>query len=218
MLRQSNSQVLSYLRYASATLPAAQSGFAASFSTRTQPSDIPEGHMDSDLRDVACNIGLGRRRDLTMRQDLCLWKNDTKLSLADVMKGKRIILVGFPGGPVCTEKMLPGYVEMAEIMSTKGVDRIVAVTPAAPEVMDLLADRTGAFMRLLGLEMGTEAGPKCQRFAAIVEDGILVKLCIEDHPKDLKVSDASRLPIPCGLQFSGTRLTRGTSQLPPGAV
>lgn len=33
-------------------------------------------------------------------------------------------------------------------------------------------------MRLLGLEYGTleAAGPKCQRYAAVVEDGVLLKL------------------------------------------
>lgn len=39
-----------------------------------------------------------------------------------------------------------------------------------------MADPNGSFMRLLGLELESGAGPKCQRFAAIVEDGILLKL------------------------------------------
>ena len=46
--------------------------------------------------------------------------------------------------------------------------------------LELLADRNGGFMRLLGLELADpesgEKGPKCQRFGAIVEDGILIKL------------------------------------------
>ncbi len=42
----------------------------------------------------------------------------------------------------------------------------------------LAADPTGGFIRLLGLELGvTEgSGPKCQRFAGIMEDGILLKV------------------------------------------
>lgn len=42
----------------------------------------------------------------------------------------------------------------------------------------LAADPTGGFIRLLGLELGiTEGqGPKCQRFAGIMEDGILLKV------------------------------------------
>ena len=49
-----------------------------------------------------------------------------------------------------------------------------------PFQLELMADRNGGFMRLLGLELATpesgEQGPKCQRFGAIVEDGILIKL------------------------------------------
>lgn len=47
-----------------------------------------------------------------------------------------------------------------------------------------MADPNGSFMRLLGLELESGAGPKCQRFAAIVEDGILLKLVsgwCDDH-------------------------------------
>lgn len=60
---------------------------AACFSTGAKSTyNVPEGHHGSDLTSSACHIGLGRRRDLTMRQDLALWKQDAKLSLADVFK------------------------------------------------------------------------------------------------------------------------------------
>ena len=50
-------------------------------------TNVPLGHHDSDLSAVACHIGLGRRRDLTMREDLALWKNGaTRIKLADVFK------------------------------------------------------------------------------------------------------------------------------------
>ena len=45
--------------------------------------------------------------------------------------------------------------------------------------VELLADKNGGLVRLLGLEIGApEAGqgPKCQRYAAVVEDGVLLKL------------------------------------------
>lgn len=148
---------------------------------------------------------------MTLRQDLCLWKDGAKQSLSDVLKGRKVIVVGFPGGPICTEKHLPGYVQMADVMASKGVDKVLAVTVDEPGAvkelseksnlkctkMELLADRNGSFMRLLGLELALpeskDAGPKCQRFAAIVEDGILIKVCIEQSPKDLVVSDASSM-------------------------
>jgi peroxiredoxin len=51
------------------------------------------------------------------------------------------------------------------------------------------ADRNGSFVRLLGLDLGgPDASPKCQRFAAILEDGILLKLV------RLRCSCATELP------------------------
>ena len=45
--------------------------------------------------------------------------------------------------------------------------------------VELLADKNGGLMRLLGVEIGAPDAtnePRCQRFACIVEDGILLKL------------------------------------------
>jgi hypothetical protein len=53
------------------------------------------------------------------------------------------------------------------------------LTAPCPCQVEVYADKSGSFMRLLGLELSADspsAGPKCQRFAGIVEDGILVKL------------------------------------------
>jgi hypothetical protein len=82
-------------RAAVSQLPAAQQAaqslapaYAAAYSAAPERStyNVPEGHWGSDLTDVACNIGLNRRRDLTLRQDLALYKHQTKFSLADVFK------------------------------------------------------------------------------------------------------------------------------------
>jgi hypothetical protein len=86
-------------RAAVSQLPAAQQAaqslapaYAAAYSAAPERStfNVPEGHWGSDLSDVACNIGLNRRRDLTLRQDLVLYKQQTKLSLADVFKVRRL--------------------------------------------------------------------------------------------------------------------------------
>lgn len=53
-------------------------------STAKSTYAVPEGHHNSDLSSTACHIGLGRRRDLTMRQDLRLYSGDQALTLAEV--------------------------------------------------------------------------------------------------------------------------------------
>ncbi|GAX81262.1 hypothetical protein CEUSTIGMA_g8694.t1 [Chlamydomonas eustigma] len=173
--------------------------------------DVPAGHLNSDLNPSVCNIGLGRRRDLTLRQDLCLYNVEgRKTSLADALKGKRVILVGFPGGPVCTEKHLPSYQKLGEELKAHGVEKVLAVTVDTPEAVqalatkvaqqnsnvELLADKNGGLIRLLGVEIGSpdsSSEPRCQRFAAIVEDGILLKLRVEQSPRELQVSDAGSM-------------------------
>lgn len=67
---------------------AAASGASSNTATSTTKStyNVPEGHHNSDLSSTACHIGLGRRRDLTMRQDLRLWDGDKPLTLAEVFQ------------------------------------------------------------------------------------------------------------------------------------
>mmetsp|Transcript_28814 Transcript_28814/g.73481 ORF Transcript_28814/g.73481 Transcript_28814/m.73481 type:complete len:235 (-) Transcript_28814:447-1151(-) len=184
--------------------------YATAVPSMRATGNVPPGHLNSDLSPTACHIGLGRRRDLTLRQDLCLWKGEKKLSLAELFHGKKIILVGFPGGPVCTEQHIPGYVQMADTLAKKGVDKVVCITQDDPVLLEklvqekpqlrhpmveLLADRNGGFIRLMGLELGDAAasGPKCQRFAGIVEGGILLKVKVEQQPADLKQTDVKSM-------------------------
>ncbi|GFH11124.1 peroxiredoxin, type II, partial [Haematococcus lacustris] len=139
------------------------------------------------------------------------------LGLLDQMKprsrvifmGKKVMVVGFPGGKVCTEKHIPGYVQMTDMFERKGVDKVLCVTPMDPAAVqelasrpgltspkvELVSDKGGAFVRLLGLELGSQAegGPQCQRYAGIVEDGILLKVKVERSPAELQHTDAKSM-------------------------
>lgn len=48
--------------------------------------NVPAGHHNSDLSSAACNIGLSRRRDITLRQDLKPYVDGKPAILADVFK------------------------------------------------------------------------------------------------------------------------------------
>jgi hypothetical protein len=83
----------SFMHFLSAPVASSLLGhqFVASFGTVAVPArgsgDVPPGHLHSDLSPVECNIGLGRRRDLTLRQDLCLYQQDgLKTSLSEILK------------------------------------------------------------------------------------------------------------------------------------
>lgn len=80
---QRTSQLIS--RWALASLTQSRNAFGT-LASRTS-GDIPQGHLNSDLSPNVCNIGLGRRRDLTLRSDLCLYSGDgQKTSLSHILK------------------------------------------------------------------------------------------------------------------------------------
>lgn len=59
---------------------------AAVASGRSEKCDIPAGHQNSDLRNVVCHIGLNRRRDLSLREDLCLFRPGGKATVGEIFK------------------------------------------------------------------------------------------------------------------------------------
>lgn len=111
---------------------------------------------------------------------------------------------------MCTDQHIPGYVQCADLMAKKGVDQVVCITHTEPATLEelvqkhpqlrhpmveVLADRTGGFVRLMGLELGDTgtSGPKSQRYAGIVDSGVLLKLNVEKQPSDLKSTDAQSM-------------------------
>jgi peroxiredoxin len=193
--------------------------------TTTTPTasglNVPAGHQASDLSPHVCHIGLGRRRDLTLRQDLKLWRtcdcSKPPLTVAEVFKGYKALLVGFPGGTVCTEKHLPAYKAAAEELKKAGVKKVVCVTVAPPQVvsdwarsngfgpgtgcpgmeLQVLADKTGGFVRMLGVEAPAdkraEGHPPCLRYAAVVDDGVLLRIAVEKGAADVDVTSVASM-------------------------
>jgi len=118
-----------------------------------------------------------------------------------------VVLFSVPGAftPTCSAKHLPGFVEQAAAIKAKGVDTIACLAVNDVFVMGawgksaqvgdkvlMLADGSGDYSRALGLEMDLRAaglGMRGQRFALIVQDGI-VKSALIEAPKDFKVSSA----------------------------
>ena len=130
--------------------------------------------------------------------------------IADLVKGKRIAIVGVPGAftPTCSSKHLPGYVAHADEFKSKGVDEIwcLAVNDAfvmgawgkeqrATGKIRMMADGSGAYTKRLGLELdltGRNMGIRSQRYSMLVEDGIVRRLNVE-QPGKFEVSDAGTL-------------------------
>jgi peroxiredoxin len=132
------------------------------------------------------------------------------LSVHDLTRGKKIAIFGLPGAftPTCSAKHVPGYVELHDALLAKGIDEIWCFSVNDPFVMGawgrdqkvgskirMMADGSGAYTKLLGLEFDLSAaglGLRCQRFSMLVDNGVVRKLNIEKGGK-LEVSDAKTL-------------------------
>lgn len=130
--------------------------------------------------------------------------------VADLVKGKTIALFAVPGAftPTCSNKHLPGYVELAGQIKAKGVDEIwcLAVNDAfvmgawgrdqkAQGKVRMMADGSAEWTRQLGLELDLTArglGVRSRRYSALLKDGVVQQLNLENGG-EFKVSDAATL-------------------------
>jgi peroxiredoxin len=130
----------------------------------------------------------------------------------DVFKGRKVVLVAVPGAftPTCHRNHLPGYVQNASAIKAKGVDAIVVTAVNDVFVMDawakasgagegqieFISDGNGDFAKALGLTMdgaGFGLGTRSQRYAMVVEDGIVRSINLEDAPGKADISGADNL-------------------------
>jgi peroxiredoxin len=130
---------------------------------------------------------------------------------SDEVLGKgKVVLFGVPGAftPTCSDHHLPGFVLRAGELRAKGADRIVCVSVNDPFVMgawgqdqqvgdsvELVADGNGELTEAMGLTMdgsGFGLGTRSQRYAAILDDGIVTWLAVEPGP-GLSVSSAEEV-------------------------
>eukprot|EP01023_Acetabularia_acetabulum_P067934 TRINITY_DN949_c0_g1_i1.p1 TRINITY_DN949_c0_g1~~TRINITY_DN949_c0_g1_i1.p1 ORF type:complete len:215 (+),score=41.70 TRINITY_DN949_c0_g1_i1:179-823(+) len=194
---------------AGSRLPAVLLQQSCSFATgATDTYNVPVGHKESDLSQLACNIGLMIRRDLTLREDIKLSQGTTEAPLKDILKGQKALVVGLPGaGKFCRETHVESYLKKFDDLKSKGVTKIVAVSVASAEKLqkwaqegavdskkiEVWADTNGAFTRMLGLDINTPdipQGPWSHRYVALVNNGILVKINVDKAPSECVLAHA----------------------------
>ena len=128
-----------------------------------------------------------------------------KINAADLFAGKKVVLFALPGAftPTCSAAHLPGYVVLADELKAKGVDMIACLSVNDAFVMQawgaaqnaehitMIADGGGALTKALGLvlETGDFGGTRSQRYAMVIENGV-VKLLNVEAPNSFEVSKA----------------------------
>jgi glutaredoxin/glutathione-dependent peroxiredoxin len=125
--------------------------------------------------------------------------------------GKRVALFAVPGAftPTCHKNHLPGFLTNSDQIKQKGIDTIAVTGVNDVFVMDawkqntgaagkieFLADGSAAFAKAVGLsvDLGERGlGTRSQRYAMVVDDGVVKTLNVEDTPGKAEVSGAESL-------------------------
>lgn len=198
--------------------------------------DVPEGHIDSDLSQIACNIGLNRRRDLKLGAAgniklviggtsiplselfkvgfsvvslvVCSTVADSVVLLLLMLQDQLTVLFGVPDrGDVCTKTHVPGYLKELEGMRRQGVTQIICVSKGDATEVDtwakengiggditVAADPNGGFTRILGMEVNSnESGPASLRYSVALEDGVILKVLVEESLGNVDISGGSKM-------------------------
>jgi peroxiredoxin (alkyl hydroperoxide reductase subunit C) len=125
-----------------------------------------------------------------------------------LVAGKKIVIFALPGAftPTCSAQHVPGYVAQFDAIKAKGVDEIWCVSVNDPFVMGawgrdlnvgkkvrMLGDGSAEFTGKLGMEFDLTKrglGIRSQRYAMVVENGVVKSLSLE-APGKFEVSDAT---------------------------
>jgi glutaredoxin/glutathione-dependent peroxiredoxin len=131
-----------------------------------------------------------------------------ELTTEELFDGKKVVLFAVPGAftPTCSGNHLPPFIAKAEEIKAKGVDEILVTGVNDVFVMGAWAKQTGGegkvtfladgsadFAKAVGLTIDLSErglGLRSQRWAMIVEDGVVRMLAVDDSPGQATKSSA----------------------------
>jgi len=120
----------------------------------------------------------------------------TGISTSEIFEGKKVVLFAVPGAftPTCSVSHLPGFVVHVDDIKAKGVDTVACMSVNDVFVVDawgkasnaehllMLADGNADFTTAIGLTLdgtGFGMGTRSQRFAMVVDDGVVSLLNVD---------------------------------------
>jgi len=133
----------------------------------------------------------------------------TELTTDALFSGKKVVLFAVPGAftPTCSETHLPGFIVNVDKLKDKGVDTVACLAvndvfvvgawakTQNAEHLTMLADGSADYVSSLGLTLDLTArglGIRADRFAMIVDDGVVTHLAREE-PGKMDVSSAESI-------------------------
>ena len=132
---------------------------------------------------------------------------------AELFNGKRVVIFSLPGAftPTCSAYQLPGFEEKYEEFAALGIDAIYCVSVNDGFVMNawaqdqniekvkLIPDGNAYFTRSMGYFVSKSNlgfGDRSWRYAAVVDNGIIEKLFVEDGQRDNADTDPYEASTP----------------------
>ena len=132
---------------------------------------------------------------------------------AELFDGKRVVIFSLPGAftPTCSAYQLPGFEEKYEEFTALGIDAIYCLSVNDGFVMNawaqdqniekvkLIPDGNAYFTRSMGFLVSKSNlgfGDRSWRYAAIVDNGIIEKIFVEDGQRDNADTDPYEATTP----------------------
>ena len=123
----------------------------------------------------------------------------------EILGTGKVVLFAVPGAftPGCTHVHLPSFIDGYEQLAAKGVEKVACISVNDPWVMEawaeatgagdiqMLADGNGDFAVSMELTMdatGFGLGMRSQRYAAVIQDGIIETLSVEPLLGEIDIS------------------------------
>lgn len=134
-----------------------------------------------------------------------------EVQTSDFFAGKKVALFAVPGAftPTCHAQHVPSFLNNMDALKGKGVDEVACVSVNDVFVLDqwadasdakgkitFLADGAGNFAKEMGLDIdlsGHGLGLRSRRYAAVVDDGVIKSLNVEEVPSTAEKSSAENL-------------------------
>jgi len=134
-----------------------------------------------------------------------------EIQTRDFFAGRKVVLFAVPGAftGTCTNDHLPSFLKNADAIREKGVDEIACVAINDMFVLDawakstgsegtitMLSDGNGELTKAMGMTFdgsGFGLGVRSKRYAAIVDDGKITTLEVEESPGTCSVTKGSKI-------------------------
>lgn len=132
---------------------------------------------------------------------------------AELFNNKRVVIFSLPGAftPTCSAYQLPGFEEKYDEFKALGIDEIYCISVNDGFVMNawaqdqniekvkLIPDGNAYFTRSMGMLVNKSNlgfGERSWRYAAVVDNGIIEKLFVEDGQRDNADTDPYEVSKP----------------------